>query len=235
MVARAATAAEARRIRPGTWPGGVAAAGALGAVLAAVVVGLMHLVPPWSVNDPVRRTISEYALREGGWLFDAAVSVLALGSAAVLAALVGARMVRPRSLPAVLITVWNLGLLLVVVFEKTNWSIGPSVSGYIHRWASIAAFVALPVAALMLARRWRLAGGPSARAIRVVATLALVMFAPIVLAVATQGVTGVPWYRAVPLGLVERSLALSDVVVVVLLGRRVVRAAAGSVPARTAA
>jgi hypothetical protein len=194
--------------------------GIVASVGAVAILGVMHLVGPSSAVDPVRRTISEYALVPGGWLFDVAVVVLALGSAAVLGALVATGLTRARSAPSVLVGVWCAGLLLVVAFEKTNWSIGPSVSGYIHRYASLAAFVALPVGALLLARHWR--GDRRWRAftrpVTALSTLALACFLPIVVAIAARGVIGVPWWRAVPLGLLERVLALAEVVVIVILG-----------------
>ena len=194
--------------------------GSAAAIVAVAVIGVMHLVGPSSGIDPVRRTISEYALVPGGWVFDAAVVALALGSAAVLGALVSAGLTRARSAPALLLGLWCLGLLLVVAFEKTNWSIGPSVSGYIHRYASLAAFLALPSGAILLARRWRTdpRDRPFRRTVTGFSALALVSFLPIVVAIAARGVIGVPWWRAVPLGLLERVLSLSEVVVVVVLG-----------------
>jgi hypothetical protein len=203
-----------RAVAPG------ARAGLAGVLLALVIIGAMHLVGPSSQVDPIRRTISEYALLPGGWLFDVAVVGLALGSAGVIAALVAARLASARSLPVVLLGAWCVGLLLVVAFEKTNWSIGPSVSGYIHRYASLVAFIALPLGALLLARRQRhdRAARPFRLGVQVGSWLALASFLPIVAAIALRGVIGVPWWRAVPLGLLERGLALAEVVVVALLG-----------------
>jgi hypothetical protein len=211
-----------------------ARAGVAAVALALVVIGVMHLVGPASRVDPVRRTISEYALLEGGWLFDVAVVVLALGSAGVLAALVAARLTPARSLPAVLLGAWCVGLLLVVAFEKTNWLIGPSVSGYIHRYASLVAFVALPLGALLLARRHRAdpAARPFRTGVRWGSWPALASFLPIVGAIGLRGVTGVPWWRAVPLGLLERGLALAEVLVVALLGLWALAHARRSVVAR---
>ncbi|WP_433781101.1 DUF998 domain-containing protein [Actinomycetospora sp. CA-101289] len=197
-----------------------ARAGVAAVALALVLIGALHLVGPTSRIDPVRRTISEYALVGGGWLFDVAVVGLALGSAAVLAALVAARLTPLRSLPTALLGAWCLGLLLVVAFEKTNWSIGPSFAGYVHRYASLVAFLALPLGALLLARRHRV--DPPARpfrtGVRWGSWLALASFLPIVGAIAARTLTGVPWWRAVPLGLLERGLALAEVLVVGLLG-----------------
>ncbi len=203
-----------------------ARAGTVAVALALVVVGAMHLAGPSSRIDPVRRTISEYALVGGGWLFDVAVVGLALGSAGVLAALVAARLTPLRSLPAALLGAWCAGLLLVVAFEKTNWSIGPSVAGYVHRYASLVAFLAflaflaLPLGALLLARRHRAdqAARPFRTGVRWGSWVALASFLPIVGAIAARTVTGVPWWRAVPLGLLERGLALAEVLVVALLG-----------------
>lgn len=183
-----------------------------------MIVFAMHVVGPSARVSPVRRTISEYALLPGGWVFEVAVAGLALGSAAVLGALIGARLVAPRSAPAALLVVWWVGLLLVVAFEKTNWSIGPSLAGYIHRYASLAAFLGLPVGALLLARRWRGSWRPFTRAVRMLSWVALASFVPIVIAIAARPFTGMPWWRAVPLGLLERVVSLVDVGVVVALG-----------------
>lgn len=196
-----------------------ARAGVAAVTAALVLIGVMHLVGPSSRIDPVRRTISEYALVPGGWVFDVAVAGLALGSAGVLAALVAARLTRPLSAPSVLLGAWCVGLLLVVGFEKTNWSIGPSFSGYVHRYSSLVAFLALPLGALLLARRHRQdpTARPWLRGVRLGSWLALASFLPIVGAIAARGVAGVPWWRAVPLGLLERGLALAEVLVVALL------------------
>ena len=124
-----------------------AAAGLVGVALAVVFVGLLHVLYAGDV-DPVRRTISEYALRDLGWMFDTGVLALAAGSVAVLIALVRAGLVRWPSFAAVGMLVWAAGMVAVVVFEKTNWAVGPSVGGVIHRYASLVAFLVLPVATL---------------------------------------------------------------------------------------
>jgi hypothetical protein len=214
------TTSEAAGPRADTLAGWGARAGIATVVLALALIGAMHVVGPSSTVDPVRRTISEYALLPGGWVFDVAVAGLALGSAGMLAALVAAHLTPARSWPSVLLGAWCAGLLLVVAFEKTNWSIGPSVAGYVHRYASLVAFLALPLGALLLARRHR--GDPAARPytrwIRLGSWLALASFLPIVGAIALRGVLAVPWWRAVPLGLLERGLALAEVLVVAVLG-----------------
>ncbi|MHA6792579.1 DUF998 domain-containing protein [Pseudonocardia bannensis] len=194
--------------------------GAAGAAASVLLVGLLHvIVDPAQVN-PVRRTISEYALGEYKLIFDAGVLALALGSVAVLVGLIRTRVLRAASAPAVLLAVWSVSLVVVVAFEKTNWSIGPSVGGYIHRYASLVAFLSLPIGALLVARQWRRhAGwGGHARWTHRLAAVSLVWLAPILAGFALRPLTGVPWWRAVPLGLLERGLAATEVALVVALG-----------------
>ena len=138
------------------------AVGLVGTALAVVLVGLLHVIDAGQV-DPVRRTISEYALRDHGWMFDVGVLALAAGSVAVLIALVRAGLMRWPSFAAVGMLVWVAGMVAVVAFEKTNWSVGPSIGGMIHRYASLVAFLALPVAALVAARSRRRRLAPVAR------------------------------------------------------------------------
>ncbi|GLZ56072.1 DUF998 domain-containing protein [Actinomycetospora sp. NBRC 106378] len=205
----------ATRVRPSL----LGRAGALGALAVVVVVGLMHLLEPWSRHDPVRRTISEYAVGPGGWLFDVAVLGLVVATVAVVVAL-SVRQPVPTA-AVVLFGVWCVGLVLVVVFEKTNWSVGPSLSGSIHRYASLAAFFALPAAGLLTVRGHR--GEAWARWTTAFSLLALASFLPIIGAIALDPLLTTPWYRAVPLGLIERVLSLAEVLVVVTLGFRAAR------------
>ena len=187
--------------------------------LCAVLVGALHVLQAARV-DPVRRTISEYALGDHGWMFDVGVIGLAVGSVLVLLALVGAGLIGRSSTAAVALGVWGATLLVVVAFEKANWSVGPSVGGYIHRYASLAAFVALPVAALALGRRWRRDPlfGWYPIGLRVLGWLSFGWLSTIVLGVALRPLTGVPWWRFVPLGVFERGVALTEVAALVVMG-----------------
>ena len=59
-----------------------------GALTAIILVGALHILPQTVGIDPVRRTISEYALSNIGWVFNVGVVALAVGSLAIMAALV---------------------------------------------------------------------------------------------------------------------------------------------------
>ena len=94
----------------------------------------------------------------------------------------------------------------------TSWAVGPSMSGEVHRGLSLAAVVSLPIAAILVG--WagrRSCWGRSSVLLGVVSLLA---FAPIPIAYLVEPYSGVRWWRAIPLGLVERGLALSEVVTV---------------------
>jgi hypothetical protein len=187
------------------------AVGLVGTALAVVLVGLLHIIDAGQV-DPVRRTISEYALRDHGWMFDVGVLALAAGSVAVLVALVRAGLMRWPSFAAAGMLVWVAGMVAVVAFEKTNWSVGPSIGGMIHRYASLVAFLALPVATLVAAR-----GRDGAAWPRWLAITALAWLGAILSGVVLRPFSGVPWWQFLPLGIMERGLALTEVAVVVAL------------------
>ncbi|MFD0787263.1 DUF998 domain-containing protein, partial [Micromonospora azadirachtae] len=57
--------------------------GLVGAGTAMLLFGVLHL--PGHPVDPVRDTVSDYALSRHGWLFNVAVLTLAAGSALLLA------------------------------------------------------------------------------------------------------------------------------------------------------
>jgi hypothetical protein len=186
------------------------------ATVAVLLIALLHALPPSSEISPYRRTISEYALTTMGPVFNLAVLMLAAGSVATMLALIGARLTPVRSGGVVALLLWSVALAVIVYFPKHNWAMGPSGSGTIHRVASLVAFLSLPVGALLTARAWR--AHPRWRG-HAAWTLALGLwsltcFAPIVGAIVAQSWTGVPWWQAIPLGAVERVLALSEVGIV---------------------
>ncbi len=162
-------------------------------------------------------------------MFNVGVIGLAAGTALVAAALVGAGLLRWPSTAALALLVGAVALLVVVAFEKANWSVGPSVGGYVHRYASLVAFLAVPAAASAIGRRWR-AEPPMRRSAswcRALAALSFGWLAVIAAGMLLYPLAGVSWWwQVVPLGLVERGLALTEVAIVVVLGCWAWRAAA---------
>jgi hypothetical protein len=208
-------------------PRSLAVAGIAAIVVALGMIGALHVTGPSADLDPMRRTISQYALLESGNVFNVAVVLLAAGSAATMLALIRTSLVPVRSGASLALLLWSVGLAAVVYFPKHNWAVGPSTEGTIHRYASVIAFLSLPVAALLIG--WRRRGNGRWRTQAIVTgllgALALACFAPIAVAFALHPFTGVPWWRAIPLGGVERLLALVEVVTVVHLAFWAIRAA----------
>ena len=202
-----------------------------GALTAVVLIGALHVLPATAGIDPIRRTISEYALSSVGWVFHIGVLALAVGSLAIGAGLVLGRLARAGSLGIALVGVWSAALLVIMVFPKHTWAVGPSTNGQIHRAASIVAFLALPIAVLLLTRRTRPSADTPlrvkplpARVAFWLGVLSLVWFAPIVGALLLSPVIRTPWWQAIPLGLIERGLVMSEVLAVIALGVFVLRA-----------
>jgi hypothetical protein len=90
--------------------------------------------------------------------------------------------------------------------------------------ASLVAFTCLPRAILLLTRR-RAAGSSAApRWAFWLGVASLAWFGTLIGAWLLSPITGVPWYRALPIGLVERGLVLSEVAAVFALGIWVITA-----------
>ncbi|RKT56458.1 DUF998 domain-containing protein [Saccharothrix australiensis] len=189
-------------------------------MLTVVLVGSLDLHRLATTAVGLRRTISEYALGPHRWVFDTAVVLLAAGSLAILGVLVRRGITRWVSPGSVALAAWSLGLALVVVFPKHDWSVGPSVSGGIHRVASLVAFLSLPLAAVLLARPWLrdAAWGAHARRTFRLGVLSALSFTPILYAILVDVLVGTPWWRVLPLGYVERLLVLVEVVAVLVIG-----------------
>lgn len=200
--------------------------GLAGVGLSVLLIGVLHVVA--TDVSPVRRTISEYALGEYRWVFDTGVLGLCVGSALVLFALVRKGLLAWPSTGAVALGVWSVALVVIVAFEKTNRAVGPSVGGVIHRYASLVAFLSVPVAALALGRRWRgdASWGRFATVSRILGVLALVVLGAIVARIALRRVPGVS--DLVPLGLGERVLAIIEVAIVAVFALWSLRPAAAS-------
>jgi hypothetical protein len=142
-------------------------------------------------------------------------------SGGTLALLCGmaAQRVPVRGWPAALLLVWVLGLLVsaVVPTDPPGW---PEVStaALVHRYASVAAFVALPAAVLVLAARLRRG---------VVRWMSLVTLLRRLVAACAVGVAAL-WYVAYPgervlMGLVERGLVAVELAILLALAMRLLR------------
>jgi len=188
----------------------------VGVATTAVIFGALHLLPPTSDISPVRRTISEYALTSSAWAFNVAVVALALATVAVLAGAVRLQRVPMVSVATLCGALWVAGLLTLVSFPKHNWALGgPSTSGQVHRLASLVAFLALPIAAMAIARRRPNVRNPvAARLAFWLAALSLLWFTPLIVAIIRSPRA---WWQAIPLGLVERGMAVTEVAAIVAL------------------
>ncbi|MEU4508005.1 DUF998 domain-containing protein [Nonomuraea wenchangensis] len=198
--------------RPARWGLGAAGAGV------ALILGL-ELTSLDEIN-PIRRTISEHGLGPGGWVFGLAVGLLAAGSAAIAVSLARRRLA--GIVGTIALMGWSVGLFLTAWFEKHDWSVGPSMSGSIHRVGSFVAFLCLPLAAVVIARpRSRAWRGERSRATPVAFWLGVcsaLWVAGIGTMIFIGAQDGLPWYRVMPLGLVERGLAVTEVAALLALG-----------------
>ncbi|MFD9960321.1 DUF998 domain-containing protein [Amycolatopsis sp. NPDC058986] len=181
----------------------------------ATLILTLQLVPPTDAISATRRTISEYALSEAKWVFDVAVGLIALGSVAGFATL-RLRGALPAA-TAVFGTLWTIGLVVIVAFPKNDWAIGPSASGTVHRFASVVTFVCLPLAVLFAARA-AFPAAPRRRLLaRLLAVASLGWFGIILGAIAVAAGTGARWWLLIPLGLVERGMALTELLALLAL------------------
>ena len=192
-----------------------------GVVVSTAAIAVLHVIPPSRSRDPLSSTISEYALLSDGWVFNAAVVLLALASLVVLLAMILRQMVAWRSLGALMMTVWSIGLIGLVVFPKQGFGADNSFAGRIHWTLTLIAFFSLPIGTTLICWSSR---HPSARwptwALRLSMISGgwfLVLTAQTVLSAATP----IQAWRAV--GLVERALSLTEMVVVVVLAGWVLR------------
>jgi hypothetical protein len=206
----------------------VAVGGALAVLMTIVMIGSLDVRRVLASVDLSRSTISAYGLGPNGWIFEVAVSLLAGGSLAILAVLVHRGITRWFSGGAIALSLWSLGLAMVVAFPKQDWSMPETASGGIHRVGSLIAFVSLPVAALLLARPWlkHAAWAPHARRTFGFGVLSVFAFSPLLYALLSHAfVGGTAWWRLIPLGYVERVLVITEVLAVLAAGLWAIAAA----------
>lgn len=210
----------------------VAFAGIAGLAAGAALIVLLALIPPTDEISVTRQTISQYGLTTGKWMFNLAVLLVAAGSAVILGQLWWERRLPTASV--VLGALWTISLLVIVAFPKANWAVvtGFNLGGTVHRGASLIGFGCLPFAVLAAART-AFPDSPGRRfAARLFAVLSLAWFGAILVAVVVAAVTDQRWWQLIPLGAVERGMALTDLIALTLLALPTV---AARVPRETAA
>ncbi|MGW0434120.1 DUF998 domain-containing protein [Micromonospora sp. NPDC003197] len=171
-----------------------------------VLLAVIGQVSPDPYLDPLTLTVSDYAVADRGGVTDAAMVTFGASALALLMAL--------RNLPrgaVVLLNVFAAGMFVAAI-APTDPGTDLSVTGQVHRYASIVAFVALPLTGLLLTRR---APALLGRAIDWVRGLALVtgVFMVAMLVSSTVG-------DRLLVGLAERLLLTTSVVLLAVLVTR---------------
>ncbi|RIV39443.1 DUF998 domain-containing protein [Micromonospora radicis] len=216
---------------PGTRNIGVLALG--GIALAALLAVVGHL----GVDDldPVSLTVSDYAVSDSGGAIHVAMVTLAVASALLVPALprlgppggrrggthhhtgvdpAGGRDLRRPRAAELLLAAWAGGLLLAGLVPTNPPGTEMGTAAYLHRYASVVAFLALPVAGWLLAARLPAESG-ARRWLRVLTVASLVL-------AAAQVWSAYPGDRAF-YGLIERALILTEVALLVLVASTLLR------------
>ncbi|MCW3840155.1 DUF998 domain-containing protein [Micromonospora yasonensis] len=191
---------------PATRRNGLLALG--GIALAAVLAVVGHL----EVNDdlnPWSLTVSDFAVSDRGGVIDTAMVVLAAASLVLRSALRRAGAHRPAR---ALLAVWAAGLLVTAVVPTNEPGTAMGTAAYLHRYASVVAFLVLPAAG------WLLAGSLGGRAtgwLRVLTLTSLVLAGAMVW-------SAYPGDRML-IGLAERLLILAEVGLLAVVAATLVR------------
>ncbi|MFY1619307.1 DUF998 domain-containing protein [Micromonospora sp. WMMD736] len=176
------------------------------------VAALLTVIGHLEVNDdlnPWALTISDFAVSDRGGVIDVAMVVLALATVALLC---GLRRTGPPPGRAVelLLGAWVVGLLLAAVVPTNEPGTAMTASAYVHRYASVVAFLALPIGGWLLARRPDLTS--AAGTLRALVVLSLALSAAMVW-------SAYPGDRLL-IGLAERLLILTEVAVLATVAVR---------------
>ncbi|MFI5926855.1 DUF998 domain-containing protein [Micromonospora sp. NPDC051543] len=175
------------------------------------VAALLTVIGHLEVNDdlnPWTLTISDFAVSDRGGVIDVAMVVLALATVALMC---GLR--RTGRAVDLLLGAWVAGLLLAAVVPTNEPGAAMTASAYVHRYASVVAFLALPIGGWLLARRPDLT--PTARTLRTLVVLSLALSAAMVW-------SAYPGDRLL-IGLAERLLILTEVAVLATVATTQVR------------
>ncbi|TCB99802.1 DUF998 domain-containing protein [Micromonospora zingiberis] len=195
---------------PGIRNNGALALG--GIALAALLAVIGHL----GVRDldPVSLTVSDYAVSDSGGVIHLAMLTLAVASALLVPALRRLGVPDARSgagrlgAAQLLLAAWAGGLLLAGLVPTNPPGTDMGTAAYVHRYASVVAFLALPIAGWLLAAR--LPTGARARHWLRILTVASLLLA------AAQVWSAYPGDRAL-YGLIERALILTEVALLAVI------------------
>ncbi|TDC41755.1 DUF998 domain-containing protein [Micromonospora sp. KC213] len=192
-----------------------------GIALAALLAVIGHLngnddLNPWSL------TVSDFAVSDRGGVVDAAMAVLAAATAVLLPALwrtgpgpAPGRSVaagrRPSAATALLLT-WAAGLVIAAVAPTNQPGTPMDAAAHVHRYASVLAFLALPIAGWLLAGHL---GGRAGGWLRVLAPTSLLLAGAMVWAAYPGG--------GVLVGLAERLLILAEVALLAVVAATLAR------------
>ena len=192
----------------------------------AALIALLGVLPSDVPVSVLRQTISQYGLTDNSWIFNAAVLLVAAGSAAIIVGLRAQRRLPTAS--TVLGSLWVVGLLVIVAFPKNNWAVNAAgtVGGFLHRYASVVAFVCLPIAVLLASAK-AFPDAPGRRTLaRLLGYASLAWVLAILAAIPVGAAVGGNWWELIPLGLMERGMAFTEVVALTALAVPVARSVA---------
>jgi len=207
-----------------------------GIALATVLAVLGHL----EVNDdlnPWSLTVSDFAVSDRGGVIDVAMAVLAAATAVLIPALwrtgPGSAPEGPRTggdgragrrrVAGLFLAAWSAGLVTAALVPTNEPGLPMDTAAYLHRYASVVAFLALPAAG------WLLAGQPGGRAtgwLRGLTQASLLLAGAMVW-------SAYPGDRLL-IGLAERLLIVTEVALLAVIAVALPAAATAVTPARGA-
>jgi hypothetical membrane protein len=174
--------------------------------------------------NPLHAVISEYAFQAAGWLLPLSLTLFAVGAALIAEAL---RRTGADRWVVALVLVWGGSMFLIGAFPTDPPGLPLSLSGGIHRYAALVAFLVMPLAGLLLARtRIRYARG-----VRVLSVVAMFALVAVVIPYVVR-MLGIPLSNEdFPAGLVQRTVVVTEIGVLALAGLSMLNPAARRLPA----
>jgi hypothetical protein len=174
-------------------------------------ITVLHLI---SSRDPVYDTLSSYAFTDRGTgLLGASVLSLSIGSLTALGALAAAGIPLSRT-TKVLFALWSLGLATAAVFPASYPEYPNPVSGEIHLYSCLIAFLSLPAAGFSL---WdNLRGTAAAKQIGRLTLLSAIGLVVFGLTFIFVRLSDIPFFMALtdiaPVGVAQRLSLIAHVV-----------------------